>query len=238
MHKNQGHQRLNELFAGLELPAFNPAVETPEIRLEPESPPSPITDLEKPFLAYENGAFGIEAVPFADLQVQEQPSDELIVYETAQVEYAYSNDRLEALRESPSPLAGISNAIPSPFQAVTQTIGEMQSAPPPDSQLTDDDMSLMAWQGIRIGTLTGTLVTALVLASTSQMDIFNNLGRFALIVGEVLFGILGALSNLYSKKTRRAMWIGAMGWSLLPVFAALVLILFLTLILFTNFFGV
>ena len=240
MNKKRQHQRLNELFSGLELLAINPAGNPSEIQHEPESLHSPLVHLEKPFLEYEYGAGGIEATSFANPQGEPQRSDELIVYEHDHLRYGYPNDKLESLYASTLSLPSSAPAIPSLLRSDEETTGEMQIAPPPDRQLinTDDELSLMTWQALGIGTLSGTLVTALVLASTFQMDIFNNLGRFALAVGEIVFGLLGALSNLHSRKTRREIWIGAIGWSLVPVFVALVFVLLLTLVLFTSFFGV
>ena len=108
----------------------------------------------------------------------------------------------------------------------------------PARQLTETELSLLTWQAIGIGILIGGLVTAVVLALTSHLDIFGIWGRTALAGGEVLFAILGALFNISSRKTRRAMWLGAAGWSLIPILATVVFMLLLTMVMFTNFFGV
>ena len=238
MHKKQERQRLNELFSGIELLDFNPAARISEIRHEPENLPSRIADLEKPILEYENGVVDIEANLSANPQVGQEHSDGLSLYEQDQMEYAYSNDNLETLFDSTSSLSNIPNTITLPLKAGGQSIGETQIVPQPDRQLTDDGLSVTDGQAVGIGTVTGIMVTGLVLAFTSQVDLFNNLGRLALAGFEVLCGIMGALAAQSSKKTRRAIWIGSLEWSLVPVLVVSFFIFLLSLLMFTSFFGV
>ena len=146
------------------------------------------------------------------------------------MEYAGPNDKVEAYRGSTSPLPDNSIAIPSPLKPA------LQIAPPPDRQLTADDPSLADLKDFGIGVIIGTIVTGIILASTSQRDVFNNLGKFALYGGEVLLGVLGAFAAKSWSKTRRDVWIGAIEWSLIPVWIGLLIILLLYLLSFTNIF--
>lgn len=154
------------------------------------------------------------------------------------MEYAGPNEKVEAPRGSTSPLPDISNAIPSPLKTEVQTLGEMQITPLPERQLTAKERGQPDLKDFGIGVVSGTVVTGIILAATSQMDIFDNLGRFALLSGEVLFGILGAFAAKSSSKRSRDIWIGAIEWSLVPVWIGLFIILLLYALSFTNIFGV
>src|SRR5204863_4043814 len=107
MNKKRAHQRLNELFSGIEPLVVNPAANTSEIRHEPENLPSPIADLEKPVLEYENSAVDVEANPSVVnplVNNNQQHSDGLILYEQSQIGIAYSTDKLENLHDPTSSL--------------------------------------------------------------------------------------------------------------------------------------
>jgi len=139
---------------------------------------------------------------------------------------------LKTLPKSASPVPAFSKVITSPLSHRSEREAS------PARQLTETELSLLTWQAIGIGILLGGLVTAIVLALTTHLDIFGKWGRMALAGGEVLFAILGALFNISSRKTQRAMWLGAAGWSLIPILATIVFMLLLTMVMFTNFFGV
>jgi hypothetical protein len=118
------------------------------------------------------------------------------------MEYAGPNDKVEADRGSPSPLPETSIAIPSLLKPALQT------APPPNHQLAADDPSLGDRTDFGIGVII-CLVTRIILASTSQMDVFNNLGKLTLLGGEVLLGVLGAFASKSWGRNCRGIWIGA-----------------------------
>jgi hypothetical protein len=238
MNNKREHQRLNELFAGIELLATNPAGDTVEIRREPENPPSVIADLEKPVSGRENDAVSIETTPAAvDPQVPQNRSDGLSLQEQDLLDYASPNDTLQALQDSTSLMPDISNATTS--EAGARTMEERHIAPQSEGQWRDDKLSLTTnWQALGMGIVTGTIVTALVLAFTWQLNLFDNVGRLALTGWEILSGIIGAFVARFTGKARRAIWIESMVWSLVPILAALVFVLLLSLLMFTSFFGV
>jgi len=166
------------------------------------------------------------------------PESESPAFQVVDMEYAVPNDKIEDHRGSTSPLPDNAIAISSPLKSEVQTIGEMQIAPPPNGQLKTEDLSRADLKDFGIGVVSGTIVTGIILASTSQMEVFNSLGRFALFGGEVVCGILGAFAAKSSSKSSRDIWIGAIGWSLVPVWIGLFIILLLYLLSFTNLFGV
>ena len=258
MYEKRERQRLKDLFSGLERPEFSPAVDILVAQLpEPEALPSGVTELEKPFLDYPVAAVDVEPEPPASLELEGQSPQFLILDETEQtailtpapemeqgqpeafiaaetepVALLQPVHELETLPESASSLPAFSKVITSPLSHRSEREGS--SARP----LTESELSLLTWQAIGIGVLIGGLVTGIVLALTAHLDIFGIWGRYALAGGEVLFATLGALFNISSRKTRRALWIGAIGWSLIPVFAAILFILLLSMVMLTNFFGV
>jgi hypothetical protein len=154
------------------------------------------------------------------------------------MEYAGPDASIETLPVSISPLTDQSVAIPSPLKSEVRTIGEMQVAPPPGRQLSVGEQGQADLKDFGIGVVSGTLVTGIILASTSQMDIFNNLGRFALLGGEVLIGVLGAFAAKSSSGRSRDIWLGAIEWSLVPVWIGLFIMFLLYALSFTNLFGV
>lgn len=166
-------------------------------------------------------------------QESEGPASQVV-----EVEYAGPDVRTETLPASTSPLPDHSIAMPSPRESKVDTTGEMQVAPPPGRQLTAEEQGQADLKDFGIGVVSGTLVTGIILASTAQMDIFNSLGRFALLGGEVLFGVLGAFAAKSSSKRSRDIWIGAIEWSLVPVWIGLFIIFLLYALSFTNLFGV
>jgi hypothetical protein len=224
--KKRERQRLKELFLGVEPLVTNPAGNTQEIRREPENLPSHIADVEKPVTEYENSKVDIEATLDTNPQVIQQLSDGIVIEEN-QIEYAHSIDKLE-----------IEPDLTVPLKAGGQTVRETEIPPQPDMQLRDEGLNMTLWQVVGVGTITGALVTGLVLALTFQMNFFDNLGRLVLAGGEILFGIFGTLVGKSSKNTWRAIWIASVEWALFPVIAALIFILLLALMTLTSFFGV
>src|SRR6266508_611607 len=174
--------------------------------------------------------------PGNTLEIQHE--SESPAFRVVDMEYAGPNDKIEPARGSTSPLPDNFIAVPSPLRSEVQTIGEMQIAPPPNKQLTAEEGDLADFKDFGIGMVSGTIVTGIILAGTSQMDVFNNLGRFAFFGGEVLFGVLGAFAAKSSSKTSGDICIGAIEWSLVPVWIGLFIVLLLYLLSFTNMFGV
>jgi hypothetical protein len=232
MYEKRERQRLSELFSGLERPELDPTVNVLELLPEPEAPPPGNTELEKPFLDYPVAVVDVEPEPPASPQAEKQSPDVFILNEPEPAAILTPTPEMESLPHSAAALPAISKVITSPLNNGPRNSSE------PGRQLTEVEMSMLTWQAVGIGMLIGALVTVVVLALTAHLDIFGKWGRYALAGGEVLFATLGALFNISSRKTKRAMWIGAAGWSLIPLFAALIFILLLTMVMFTNFFGV
>jgi hypothetical protein len=184
------------------------------------------TNLEVPRVTPAGNALGI------------QPESEPAASQAVEMEYVRPNDRVETPPVSISLLPDHSISIPAPLKSEVQTIAEMQIEPPADRPLPAEERGLADLKDFGIGVVSGTLVTGVILVSTSQMEIFNNLGRFSLLGGEVLIGILGAFAAKSSSKRSRDIWIGAIEWSLIPVWIGLFIILLLYALSFTNIFGV
>lgn len=218
------------MFSGIQVPDASPAGHPLERQPESEIPPLQIADHEN---AAPAGEFDLAANP----QVERQTSDGFILHQEHPMESADLNDKMESLPESALPLPDVSNATPPPLTLPANTIAETPTADSLDKQFKADESNPADWQDLGIGMLTGITVTGIILAATSQMDVFNNLGRFVLLGGEVLCGIIGALAARSSKRARWNIWIGAIQWSLVPVWIGLFIILLVYLLTFTNFFG-
>ena len=221
------------MFSDIEVLAINAAERSLQIQPELEIPPSQIADLEQPLLEHVHDVVVDEGGAFPSLQIVKQSFDEPTLAENDQIDFADLSNKMETLLESTLPVPDISNAIPPPLTSQGATMDETPVAPAPDRQPRSDDLS-----DVGIGALTGIAVTGMILVSTSQIDIFNNLGRIVLLGLEVLCGIVGAIAAKSSKKTRRAIWIGAIQWSLAPVLIGLFIILLIYLLFFTNLYGV
>jgi hypothetical protein len=238
MKNKREHERLGKMFSGIEVLAVNPAGQMLEIQPESEISASPVADLEQPALKYENSSFAVETKLFRNPQpVEEQDPDGLILPDNAQVESAPLNERTETPLASAVPLSDISNATPPPLTSRANTIVEVPIAHPFDGQVRANQSNPADWRDVGIGIVTGIMVTGIILAGTSKMDIFNNPGRFILLGWEVLCAIIGALAAKSSKGTSRAIWLGAIQWALVPVWIVLFILLMIHLLMFTNFFG-
>jgi hypothetical protein len=237
MHNERELKRLNELFSGIEVLAVNPAGRTPQRHPEPGTPPSHGTDPKLSVLGNEANMVEVGAHPAATVQLGQQDSEPLSLYQQAQMRLAYSDARLESPRASTLTLPGISKPISSPLKAGAGTVGGVQIAPRADGQSTDAELGVTDPQALGIGLLAGLILTGFVLAFTLQMDFFNTLGHLAVIVVEVLFGIMGALAAQSSKKNRRAIWAGAVTWALVPVVVAVLFSLIIFSLLLSGFLG-
>jgi len=226
MKNTRERQRLKELFAGLETPTITPARKKPEIRAVPESP---ITELEVQPLEPEAGVAVLEPDPLVDiLQVEEQPSDEPVLFEPVQ-EDTHRPAEVDILPEPTMSLQETSIVDSSPISASEQPGREIQVTPPPVRPLTHPELSLTNWQVAGIGTAGGMLVTVLLLGITYRMEAFDNIGRLVVAGIETLFGILGAFLSRPAKETRRAVWIESIKWALIPIVGALCLFLLFTI---------
>ena len=156
----------------------------------------------------ENDSF-VQTSLLTGVQVEEQSSNEIRLRENDQILTTEGNTIFESLIDQPP-------------------VGQLQTV----------DSNSIGWQKLGIGILTGIIVSGIILACTSRMHIFNNLGRLALLIWEVLCAIIGALTANFSKKNWRDVWVGAIQWSLVPVWIALVIISLIYLLMFTSLFGV
>lgn len=240
MKNKRESERLSKLFSGIEVLAVNPAGEPLEIQPELEIASPKIADPEESLSQHDIGEFRAEAeleLPANPQEVEQQSPDIPIMIENDPIESADLNEKMGLIVESTLPLSDISNKIPPLSASQANTPGEMPMDRPSDRQSKADESNRADWGDVGIGMVTGIIVTGVILAGTSRMDIFNNPGRFILLGWEVLSGILGASASKSSKKTRREAWIGAIQWCLVPVWIALFIGLMIYFLTFTNFFG-
>ena len=201
-------QRLNRLYADMDVPALDPTEHSPEIDQALESLPS---------------------------AVQGQRSDVIILPETNQNEVTGSNETAQVLDVSTVPM--IANPMPAPLTSEPRIEAVMQAARPSDGPFKADEPGQADWKAIGIGAVTGTIVSGIILVITSPMNIFNNPGRLVLWGGEMFLGIIGALVANSWKSTRRELWKGALQWTLFPVWFAFLIGLILLLLTFTSLTG-
>ena len=201
-------QRLNRLYADMNVPALDPAAHAPAIEPASES---------------------LSSV------VQGQRSDVIILPETNQNEVTGSNETAQVLDVSTMPM--IANPMPAPLTSEPRIEAVMQVARPSDGTLRAHEPGQADWKAIGIGAVTGTIVSGIILVITSTMNIFNNPGRLVLWGGEMFLGIIGALVANSWKSTRRELWRGALQWTLFPVWFALLIGLILLLLTFTSLTG-
>jgi hypothetical protein len=238
MKNKRESERLSKMFSGIEVLAVNPALESLEIQPESEIPSVQIAEPEEASSEYEIGAFSLAADLSANpQQIEHQSTDVPIMVDNDSIEASSLNDRMEPIVESALPLPDLSNAIPPALTSQTNTTGATPNAHPRQGPPGADKANQADWLDVGIGALTGIIVTGLILAGTSKMDIFNTAGRFILLGWEVLSGILGASVSKSSKRSRREAWLGAIQWSLVPVWIALFIGLMIYFLTFTNFFG-
>jgi hypothetical protein len=201
-------RRLDQLYADIDLPAFNPVAHTAEIDLESESPPSPV---EGPGL------------------------DVVVLPETDQIESPGANETAQALEISTLPV--IADPIPAPAAAEPRVEVQSQVAGPQGSLSKTEEPRQADWKAIGIGAVTGSLVSGLILLITFQLHIFTNPGRLVLWGGEMFLGIIGALIANSGRSTARELWRAAIEWALFPVWFALLIGFILFLLTFTSLTG-
>jgi|ERR1051325_6229783 hypothetical protein len=237
--KNQREsERLSKMFSGIEVLAIDPAAPPPDVQPESKIRPSKIALSEESPSEYDIGGLRTEGDISPDLQQIEQQSSYVpSVAENDPIASAGLDNELEPIVEDTLSLLDIPNTIPSPMRAQANTLVEMPNTHPHLGKSTADRAMRADWRDVGIGALTGILVTGVILASTSQLDIFNNPGRFILLGWEVLSGILGASASRSSKKTRQESWTGAIQWCLVPVWIGLFIGLMIYFLTFTNYFG-
>jgi len=239
MKNKRENERLSKMFSGIKVLAINPARQPLDIQPELDIPASQLGYSDESSPEYEVDAFSTEVdlSPPRLPQSQQQTADASIVAENDPIEATDLDAQPEPIDEATLPLPDISNAIPPPLTSQTTTTGATPNAQPRQRPPGADKAKPADWLDVGIGALTGIIVTGLILAGTSQMDILNNPGRFIVLGWEVLSGILGASTSRSSKKTRREAWIGAIQWCLVPVWIALFIGLMIYFLTFTNFYG-
>jgi len=201
-------QRLNHLYADIDLPAFNPVAHTREMDLPSENLPSP---------------------------VEGQSPDVIVLPETDQVESVHSDETAQLLDVSTLPL--IADPIPAPVTSEHRLEAQIQVAGSPGRPSKTDEPRQSDWKAIGIGAVTGTLLSGIVLLVTSQMHIFTNSGRLVLWGGEMFLGIIGALIANSGSSTVRDLWRTAIQWALFPVWFALLIGFMLLLLTYTSLTG-
>jgi len=201
-------QRLDRLYADLDVPASRPAERAPEIDQTSESPPSAVAG---------------------------QRLDIAILPEANQSEVAVSNQTVQVLDVSTLPV--IPNPLPAPITSEPQIDVAMQVTRPADQPIKTDEPGQADWKAIGIGAVTGTVVSGIILLITLQLNIFNNPGRLVLWGGEMFLGIIGALVANSWKSASRELWRAAIQWTLFPVWFALLIGLILLLLTFTSLTG-
>lgn len=237
MKNQRENERLHQLFSGIEVLAVNPAGQTLENQPESEIPAPPVAELEQPALNDEHSSLTLETALFTNPPpAGEQNSDGLTFPENDEIESIPLNEMTEASFNPTLPLLDTSNSLPHPLTSAENTIVEALAAQPLVKQIRGEKSDPADWRDVGIGIVTGIIVTGIILASTSQRDIFNNPGRFILLGWEVLCGIVGAVAAKSSKKTRWAIWFGAIQWTLVPVWIVLFILLLIYLLTFTNLF--
>jgi hypothetical protein len=200
-------QRLSQLYADIDLPVFDPAEHTLQIRQASESLPS---------------------------QVESQSSDVILLPEKNQMDFADSHAAADVLGVATVSMS--THTIPAPITSQAGIDAELQAAPPLGRPLKTDEPQT-DWKAVGIGVVTGTAVSGLILVATFPMHIFNNPGRFALWGGEMFLGIIGALLANAGKSTTRELWRAAIEWALIPIWFALLIAFMLLLLMFTSITG-
>jgi hypothetical protein len=155
--------------------------------------------------------------------------------QTDQIESIDPDETTQLLDVSALPM--IADPIPAPLTAAPRVETQIQAAGSPDRPSKADEPRQADWKALGIGALTGSLVSAIILLITLQMNIFNNPGRFALWGGEMFLGIVGALIANAWRSTARDLWRGAIQWTLIPVWFALLIGFILFLLTFTSLTG-
>jgi len=201
-------QRLNRLYADMDVPALDPAEHAPEIDQASEGLPS---------------------------AVEGQPSDVIILPETNQSEVTGSNESAQVLEVST--MSTIANPIPTRLTSEPRIEATIQVAPPTARPFKAGEPGQADWKAIGIGAVAGTIVSGIILLITAQMHIFNNPGRLVLWGGEMFLGIIGALVANSWKSASRELWRAAIQWTLFPVWFALLIGLILLLLTFTSLTG-
>lgn len=198
-------QRLNQLYANIDLPAYQPAAQTLEIHR------------------------GAESLSF---QGEAESSEAALLPEMNQMGFAGSHETAALLAVSTLPLLAPPGTAPIP--STIGTGPERQTTRPLGRPLKMDEPRQADWNAIGIGLVTGSTVSGIILVATWQMHIFNDPGRLALWGGEMFLGIIGALIANAGKSTRRELWRAAIEWTFIPILLALLVAFIFLLLTFTS----
>lgn len=134
-------QRLSQLYADIDLPVFDPAGHTLQIRQASESLPS---------------------------QVESQSSDVILLPEKNQMDFADSHAAADVLGVATVSMS--THTIPAPITSQAGIDAELQAAPPLGRPLKTDEPQT-DWKAVGIGVVTGTAVSGLILVATFPMHI-------------------------------------------------------------------
>jgi hypothetical protein len=177
----------------------------------------------------------VQALDVSTLPLVAGPGLDIIVPETDQTGSRDPDKTTQPLDVSTLPVPA--DPIPAPVTAEPQVEAQIQMTGTPGRSSTTDEPRQADWKALGIGALTGSLVSGIILLVTSQMHIFNNPGRYALWGGEMFLGIVGALIANAGRSTARDLWRGAIQWTLIPVWFALLIGFILFLLTFTTLTG-
>jgi len=198
-------QRLNQLYANIDLPAYQPAAQSLEIHQEAEN------------------------LPF---QVEGQSLEAILLPEMNQMGFAGSHETAGVL--GVSTLSMMAPTITAPITSEAGMNITRQGKRPIDQSLETNEPRQADWKAIGIGLITGSTVSGIILVATLQMHIFNTPGRLALWGGEMFLGIIGALIANAGRSTSRELWRAAIEWTFIPILLTLLIAFIFLLLTFTS----
>ncbi len=136
------HERLDSMFVDIEQLQRAPAGPAPEVRLELEALRARLFALEKQISEDKESAPSPDGTPSkpAVANTHTLPSAPLL-YEREQAGFAFSDGRLEPIRETG--LENIPSAITVPLTDSGEPIGKVQIAPPPERPLTPEETDVV-----------------------------------------------------------------------------------------------
>jgi signal transduction histidine kinase len=142
MDRNKIRQRIQALFADLELLVADPRSNTPKIQRELESLRARLVELEQQVLSNEPGKSGPSNSSEDEVQGPEARPIRPGVYEEDRVGYVFADEKLESLKDSAKELASPQNGLSSPLAIGEQVIGGVQIETPDQHQVTPEEQSL------------------------------------------------------------------------------------------------
>jgi hypothetical protein len=162
-------------------------------------------------------------------------SDVIALPQADAFEEAKSNETIQAVNAATLPM--IAEPLPVPVTSELQADARVPVTHPQGRLRKTDEPGQADWKAIGIGIVTGSLVSGVIFLATSQLHIFNQVGRLVLWAGEMFLGVVGALIANSWKSTPRELWQAAITWTLDPVWFALLIGLIILLLMFTSLTG-